>query len=374
MTAPKQSSIEMSKSSLSPPPTSKEDSHNTPRKGIRWFVHAPTFPTSPGPKRSSSKTPTKRVSWANRSKKQHAKPKEPSQQADQALIEQLRGDLAEAREHIQRLEQQQEATTEEHLVALHDISDEDGSSEKLFFRDDSSSTYEEESASLPVDKKKCSAPIITKENVPATDDPSSADSYTELTDHAAALTEITTTGLSTKFLTGDTHIYPGTSSSVIWHTIAFENSPLEINDSNPSTPPTEVFTIRDQSIPTNVDQKDMPKCLKDAELRAQAYRAKLEKADDLVASLFRDLDRARRCIYTLVSHSKGLNSQIKGIKLYQEDNTIHRSALVKACAYVSPVFILGGGFYAFVTTILFVWVLVEIDSGLTTFDNDAEKN
>jgi hypothetical protein len=116
--------------------------------------------------------------------------------------------------------------------------------------------------------------------------------------------------------------------------------------------------------------------LNDAEQRAQAYRSKLEKAEDLVASLFRDLERARRSIHTLVSRNFALTSHIKGIKMDQEDNTIQRSSLIKACVYVCPVFILCGGLEAFVATIILVWVLVEIESSFYVYaaDDDEEED
>jgi hypothetical protein len=345
----------ISKTAESPSPAKEKKSHSA-RKGIRRFVNAPTSTGSflQSPKRSSS--PTKR-SWSSRSKQQ-IKPEMPH--SDQALAVQLRQELEEAREYIKRLEQQEARPLDKHFTALHDILDCDESSRKILFHDKSHSNHHDELPPVPT-------PAITPKTTPATDDASSEGSNVD-TDHAAKIDG--PLGLSRSLMYDPLRDTP---SAICWQTIAFENSMRDITKDLGSTPPSEVVTIRDQAMPYKMEEKDMPLCLKDAELRAQAYRRKLNKSEDLVASLFRDLERARRSIHTLISRNVALTSHIKGIKLDQEDNMVHRSSLIKACVYISPVFILCGGLEAFLSTIILVWVLVEIESGLTLGDDDDDE-
>jgi hypothetical protein len=337
----------ISKTAESPSSVKEKKSHSA-RKGIRRFVNAPTSTGSflqASPKRS----------WSSRSKQQ-VKPEVPH--SDQALAAQLRRELEEAREYIKRLEQR-EAPLDKHFTALHDMLDCDESSGKILFHDKSHSNHHEELLPVPT-------PAITPDTIPATDDASSEGSNVVL-DHVAKIDG--PAGLSRDLIYDPLRDTP---SAICWQTIAFENSMREITKDLESTPPSEVVTIRDQAMPYKMEEKDMPLCLKDAELRAQAYRRKLDKSEDLVASLFRDLERARRSIHTLISRNVALTSHIKGIKLDQEDNMVHRSSLIKACVYISPVFILCGGLEAFLSTIILVWVLVEIESGLTLGDDDDD--
>ena len=91
-----------------------------------------------------------------------------------------------------------------------------------------------------------------------------------------------------------------------------------------------------------------------------------------MASLFRDLERARRTIQSLVTRNVSLSRNIKKLKLDQEDNMIPRGSLVKACVYITPVFVLCGGLEFFVSTILLVWMLVELEASWMEGDDDDD--
>jgi hypothetical protein len=187
---------------------------------------------------------------------------------------------------------------------------------------------------------------------------------------------------------------PMTPSSMtgpnFWQALAFENAD-GIDDENDMdqlqsvVPPMEVTAIHDPtSSPVKASSTSLSASLsrnpaqllairlKDAEQRASAYRQKLETSQDLVASLFRDLERARRTIQSLISRNLSLSRHAKNLRVQQEDNTIKRKSLVKACAYISPVFILCGGFEFFVSTVLLVWILVELEASWYLGEDDDE--
>lgn len=178
-----------------------------------------------------------------------------------------------------------------------------------------------------------------------------------------------------------------TGPASFWQALAFENA-VGIDDENdmdqlPSVlPPIEVTAIHDPSSPlkaTNMMSRNPAQLLairlRDAEQRASAYRQKLETSQDLVASLFRDLERARRTIQSLVTRNLSLSRNVKNLKVQQEDNMIQRNSLVKACVYITPVFVLCGGLEFFLSTVLLVWILVELEvSWFLGDDEDDDDN
>jgi hypothetical protein len=85
-------------------------------------------------------------------------------------------------------------------------------------------------------------------------------------------------------------------------------------------------------------------------------------AQGLAFKLVRDLESVRQENERYTSRNRRLQSQLQILKAQQDEHMIHRGRLLKACIYTSPVFILCGGLDAFLTTILLVWVLIEVDS------------
>ncbi len=175
---------------------------------------------------------------------------------------------------------------------------------------------------------------------------------------------------------------------LLWQALAFENvggidDENSMNQMESVVPPMEVMTIRDppskevvENIPSGNIAQMLAMRLRDAHERANAYRQKLEASQDLVASLFRDLERARRSIQALAARNISLSRQVKSLKLEKEDRMIHRSSLMKACVYISPVFILCGGLEFFVSTVVMVWILVELDASwyLDAEEDDDDDN
>jgi hypothetical protein len=371
----------------------KSEQHHQ-NKAIRWFVHSPSV-TVGRRRQSASRSPN--VSDIFRPKRTRSgcqvKPEEKPEEShpSQARIGQLERELEEALERVKAL-QEREADLLKKPTKLERANLQD-SGKRLFpedlppkYHEDSPSKDREDSPSRDHEEPPTALAFPETSRTP-TGTPGATttadESFYTAADGSNALAEKVARSAAngsfhrvTSELSFSNHIdyqsfgedNASDTPSAMWQKIAFEsNSPTD-HSRPPIKPPTEVVAICEQALPDVVDEKSMPLRLKDAEQRAQAYRSKLEKAEDLVASLFRDLDRARRSIHTLVSRNVVLTSHIKGIKMDREDNTIHRASLIKACMYVCPVFILCGGFEAFLSTIILVWVLVEIES---SFDMDA---
>jgi hypothetical protein len=130
------------------------------------------------------------------------------------------------------------------------------------------------------------------------------------------------------------------------------NSPLKL-------PPNEIVAILDNVFP---DDQDLQ--LADLQLRVEIYNQKLEQSEDLIASLFRDLEKARATIHILMSRNVDLASKVKRMLVDQEENMVHRVSLVKACAYICALFILCGGVEYFVAAVLLLFVLLEVESSV----------
>jgi hypothetical protein len=343
----------------------------TPRKGFRWSMHAPPFSPS-----SSKQSPNKSSAAAGNTpkrlrssrSKQQVKPNESSPSditlstEDSVLVEQMQRELDEAREQIKALQEIKVTQERENKALLIQRSNmaEARMSRTVLFPEESKSSEDVWPESSSKDEMSPTAKLAAKGGC------------AEPVEEATA--ELSTTRAIEDEESVGRDSYRVTTSSAFWHTVAFENSPGHQNDrpQQPSTPSSEVLAIREQGI--SKDLGDSPACLRDAKSRVRAYRAKLEKAEDLVASLFRDLERAKRSIHSLVSRNVALTSHIKSIKVDQEDNMVHRSSLMKACVYVSPVFILCGGLEYFLSTVILVWILIEIEVSLNLDDvNDEEE-
>eukprot|EP00536_Pseudo-nitzschia_multiseries_P000579 jgi/Psemu1/1337/gm1.1337_g len=96
-------------------------------------------------------------------------------------------------------------------------------------------------------------------------------------------------------------------------------------------------------------------------------------AQDLAIKLVRDIEELRQENERYTSKNRRLESKFQKLKAQQDENMIHRSRLMKACLLTSPVFILCGGLDSFLSTILLVWVLVEVDSYLDLSDEALDR-
>ena len=344
----------------------KSSSDDTPRKGIRWFRQAPTFsgntPTSTKPKRL----------FTSRAKEE-VKPEQAKNPDHKVLIEQLRDELGAAQAAIKRLEEKV-SLEENPSQTLHAVSDDEGSPAKVLFVEEEQSDHQE--LVPPLTATVLTSPVdpTAEDSTPPTtlaEEHVSLDDFKKDTD-ASAKGEVVEEDIP-EIWKDATNLNETVSANR--QTPTFENTPMDVQDLNSLTdlsPPAEVLTIREQAIPSECEEKDMPLRLKDAEQRAEAYRNKLEKADDLVASLFTDLERAKRSMHTLTTRNLALTSKLKGFEIDQEDNMIHRSSLFKACMFICPVFVLFGGLEVFISTIILVWATVEIESAMALYDKNDD--
>ena len=124
------------------------------------------------------------------------------------------------------------------------------------------------------------------------------------------------------------------------------------------SPPSEVVAIRENNVVLEGPRSDETMALRmeDMELLVATYRTKLDKADDLIESLFRDLEKSRRSMHLLSTRNATLISEKKAMR----SKMIDRSFLLKTCLYICPVFVLCGSFEAFISTVVMVWVFVEL--------------
>ena len=106
--------------------------------------------------------------------------------------------------------------------------------------------------------------------------------------------------------------------------------------------------------------------LEDAEARATFFQEKLEKSDDLVEALFRDMERARLCIHDLVFRNVNLSKKIKEKRRedvkeqYQEGEIIlEQYWLLKGAMYTGLFFFFTGGYELFMASVILIWLILE---------------
>merc|ERR1712226_1804482 len=105
----------------------------------------------------------------------------------------------------------------------------------------------------------------------------------------------------------------------------------------------------------------------DEALRQTSFmKAKLEASDDIIESVFKDLERARLCIHDLVYRNVQLASKLKekrrqDVKDEYEDGevTVEQYWLLKGSMYVGLFFFFTGGYEYFMASVMFVWLLLE---------------
>jgi hypothetical protein len=335
-------------------PTSASSKKSEDRKlngMIRWFVNLPLNNNE-----KQRETPAETRSNGVR-RRQTNKVKPDQQSEEKARIAELERQLAKSQERVQQLEAATAQTNDDSISVMATTTEPiaNDATKAVPATLDMSKTYP--------------SPSANKEDDNQEDEVLMTSGYTEETELSLAKSDDEES--LDQELDPETHI-----SS--WHGIALESA-VSAGLISPDTehhlqrpriiPPSEVLAICEPES-SEVDELDLKIKLEDAQLRAQAYRCKLEAAEDLVASLFRDMEMARRSTHTLVSRNVTLAGAIKGMRLDQEEHYISRSSLMKVCVYISPVFILWGGLEYFVSTIILVWVLLELEAAVDPAEDD----
>jgi hypothetical protein len=335
---------------------------------IRWFANSSPMKNNEKPPRV---TPERTKSSTGARRRQTSKVTQDQQSEEEKRIAELERKLEESQERVQQLE----AAASQKPSGKMPASIADKSNEGVFEASQSQShhTIEEPIVNDATTKPVPVTPDVSKKGA----SPSSVNKQ----DHNHGVTK-ETLAKSDDEESLDQELDPETNISS-WHGIALESAVCaelippytEYQLQTPRIiPPTEVLAICEppESF-SEVDGLDFKIKLEDAQLRAQAYRCKLEAAEDLIASLFRDMEKARRSVHLLVTRNVKLAGAIRGIRLDQEEHYIGRSSLVKVCMYISPVFMLCGGLEYFVSTIILVWVFLELEAAVYPPAEDDEE-
>ena len=129
------------------------------------------------------------------------------------------------------------------------------------------------------------------------------------------------------------------------------------------------ITVMDTALPEKTDQLCLTDRLYQAEARAAFMNEKLEKSDDLVEGVFKDLERARLCIHDLVYRNTQLSKKLKSKQRedvkeeYQEGEVvIEQYWLLKGSMYVGLFFFISGEVEYFMATVFLVLADSRIQS------------
>ncbi|KAG7351148.1 hypothetical protein IV203_010508 [Nitzschia inconspicua] len=142
-----------------------------------------------------------------------------------------------------------------------------------------------------------------------------------------------------------------------------EGSDTSLNNSKAS-PPKEVLAMKSSRSVSGHRSIPEEQAVDDGvdDTAAAAKEEEIRTAREMAANLLEELEAVRGENERIISRTRRLQTQLQELKIHQEENLIQRSRLIKACLYISPIFILCGGLDVFCISILLVWVLVEVES------------
>lgn len=173
------------------------------------------------------------------------------------------------------------------------------------------------------------------------------------------------------------------SPSDIWLSVPFEN-PLDWNESHnngnhPQNLPLEIMAISSnhgessKSPNTTATTITIEERLQQQQIRAKAFRYKLEQTEDLVASLFRDLERAKHLVYRLANKNRNVTFLLENTQEDMEDNTIRRNKLAHAVMCICPLFMFTGHIQTYLLSVMLVWIFIEVDSIINMDIEDEDE-
>ena len=120
--------------------------------------------------------------------------------------------------------------------------------------------------------------------------------------------------------------------------------------------------------------------LHEAETRAKFFESQLELGEDLVESLFKDLEKARLCIHDLVFRNVNLAAKLKEKRRedtkeeYQEaEAVLEHYWFLKGAMYVSLFFFFTGGWEYFMASVILIWLVLEANVSSPTKDGKDDK-
>ena len=160
-------------------------------------------------------------------------------------------------------------------------------------------------------------------------------------------------------------------------TVAVSPSPLlkpppigNVSSYNNETLPSEVIILR-ESVPSPQAGHETSSVarseLVNAQHRAEFLEAKLDATEDLVESLFKDVEGARSCIYQLCHKNLSLARQIEALQGKLQQDTASRDELMlqqyivlKYAMYVGLLFFLFGNYDLYFAAVMFLWLCLEM--------------
>jgi hypothetical protein len=131
-------------------------------------------------------------------------------------------------------------------------------------------------------------------------------------------------------------------------------------------PPSEVVILMSGPPPPSIapsekkeGDMELQSRLQDADERTQFLQSKLDATEDLVESLFKDIESARRCIHELVFKNVNLARRIERLRR-KIDEQASQYKLVKHAIYCGLVFYLFGRHEIYLATVMFLWLTLEV--------------
>ena len=267
---------------------------------------------------------------------------------DTAMIKRLESELEKARRDIERLEKREETTEQETKEAMEEL-------EKL-----KSMIFG--TKALP----EFQTPPPTRQIVVV-----SPQENTAMVNKAQDLPPVKEIEVSMTSDTTGTDSHSASQKSdygpKITHTV---QSPAPNKSTRHISPPSEVVILK-EAMPSplrdeNPIMADRSELL-DARQRAEFLGAKLDATEDLVESLFKDVESARGCIHQLVFRNitlaklkHNLERKLQELADARDERMIQQYTLLKFAMYIGLLFFLHGSHELYFAAVIFVWLTLEV--------------
>lgn len=301
------------------------------------------------------------LKFASRAKLVTTKPQLNEVLDDTAMIKKLQSDLEKARRDIDRLERREETTEQETKEAMEEVK----KLKSMIFG--GGALPEFQTASPPT-------------SPPRQVEPSHANMITAVAAKAKELSPVKESDLS---MTSDT------TGTPIWadgsHTASQKSDyGPEVTRKVPVSPspepnrasrlsheclPSEVVILREPiPSPLKVENQSVDRSeLLDAQQRADFLGAKLDATEDLVESLFKDVESARGCIHQLVFRNISLaklkhklERKLEVLSEMRDERMVQQYTLLKFSMYIGLLLFLYGNHELYFAAIMFVWLTLEV--------------
>jgi hypothetical protein len=135
-----------------------------------------------------------------------------------------------------------------------------------------------------------------------------------------------------------------------------------------SEPPSEVLILMAGPPPPSIVpsekkevEMELQSRLQDADERTRFLQSKLDATEDLVESLFKDIEGARRCVHELVFKNINFARRIERLRR-KIDEQASQYKLLKHAIYCGIFFYIFGQHEIYLATVMFLWLTLEVVS------------